>query len=101
MRSRTGGRKFKDHCAECDRTTIATQERLLAELLEHMGVPPRDYKAATLWFAERYVPAFKKAGKRGGKLNYRGKLQLLAAMDQAKEEDSSKTDIAILSELFP
>jgi hypothetical protein len=95
------GCKAQAYYAECDRITTTDQARMMVVLLEHMGVAPGDYKAATLWFAERYVPAFMKAGDRGGKPDSKSKLNLLVPVDRAKREGGAQNDTEALLKIYP
>jgi hypothetical protein len=67
---------------EGKRIPATHRKQLLAVLLENIGRRYREYKAATLWFAERDVPALMKAGNHGGKPDPKSKLQRLAAVDR-------------------
>jgi hypothetical protein len=94
------GRKAQAYYDACDRITAADRAHMLAVLLEHMGVAQGDYKAATLWFAERHVPAFKKAERRGGKPDLRSKLRLLSAVDRKKREGTARNDTEALLKIY-
>jgi hypothetical protein len=81
---------------KCDRAT----PDLLAILLEHMGVAPGDYKAATLWFAERLVPAFM-AGKRGRPSAPWSNHQVMWAVEREIHEGRAKNVKDAVRKLYP
>jgi hypothetical protein len=94
------GRRAMAYFEECDRIVAAEQERLLGVLLEYLDVPSGDYKAGLLRLAERSVPAFKMAEKRGPPPDFHGELRFLAAVENIKREKNLK-DTAALQMLEP
>jgi hypothetical protein len=93
------GRKAKAYYDECDQIEEAERKRSGAVLLEFLGCAPGDYEAGFVRLAERCVPAFKKAEKRGRQPDFHGKLQLLVAFEREKRE--TETDTEVLLRLYP
>src|SRR5258708_8240314 len=94
------GRKLSAYFAQCDQVIAAEHERLLPLLLDFLGVPRGDYKAGLIRLAERCVPAFKKAEKRGPVPVFNGELRFLAPVENIKPE-KNLIDTAALQILQP
>ena len=94
-------REIDAYYAQYDKMVAEEQERLLPLLLKFLGVDDGDYKSGFIRLAERYVPAFNVAEKRGREPNFHDKLKLLGAVERKMIEENLTSYTDALLAVYP